>query len=201
LTGQRAAFIDRDGIVNELVYYPEHGLVDSPFVPSQFELVEGIGEALRGLKGAGFKLVVVSNQPGIAKKHLTMETFRRMQGKMHRLLTAEGVKLDAEYYCFHHPQAKVAKYRVECDCRKPKPGLLLKASDELGLDLAASVMVGDGLPDVIAGRTAGCKTVLVTNLNSLVSRMMAETGVEPNYVARNVTEAADIIKNGTMETL
>ena len=201
MKGRKAALLDRDGVINEMVYYPEHGLVDSPFVPAQFELVEGIGEALRGLKAAGFKLVVVSNQPGVAKKHFTMETFRRMQGKMHSLLAAESIELDGEYYCFHHPRAKVARYRVDCDCRKPKTGLLLKAADELGLDLVDSVMIGDGISDVVAGRRAGCRTVLVSNLNSVVSSLLAERGVEPDYVARDVTELADIVKKDALEVV
>jgi len=198
LNGRRAAFLDRDGIINEMVHYPEHGLVDSPFVPAQFELVQGVGGALRNLKAAGFKLVIVSNQPGVAKKHFSMETFKRVQRRMHRLLAVEGVELDGEYYCFHHPRAKLAKYRVDCDCRKPKPGLLLKAADEMGLDLAGSVMIGDGLTDVIAGKRAGCKTVLVTNLNLLVNSLMIEQGAEPDFIARDVTEAADIVKKDAL---
>jgi D-glycero-D-manno-heptose 1,7-bisphosphate phosphatase len=195
----RAAFVDRDGIVNELVYYPDPGIVDSPFVPSQFELVDGIGPALREIRDDGFKLVVVSNQPGVAKKHFTMGTFKKMQARMHRLLEAEGVRLDGEYYCFHHPQARVAKYRVECDCRKPKPGMMLRAAKELDLDLAASFFIGDGLSDVTAGKRAGVKTILVANLSSLLGRMMAERGAEPDFLARNVAEAADIVKNQLTE--
>ncbi|MDE1858775.1 MAG: HAD family hydrolase [Thaumarchaeota archaeon] len=195
----RATFLDRDGFIDEMVYYADPGVVDSPFTPKQFELVEGIGPALRAIKAAGYKLVLVSNQPGMAKKHLTFATFRKIRAKMRRLLAAEGVELDGEYYCFHHPQAKLAKYRVDCDCRKPKPGMLLQAARDLGLDLAHSIMIGDGLNDVIAGKRAGCKTILVANLNSLLSEKMDETGTRPDFVARNVTEAADIVKNNLME--
>ncbi len=196
---KKAILLDKDGVLNEMVYYPEHGIVDSPLTTSQLVLTGGIGGALRSLKAMGYLLVVVSNQPGVAKKHFTMEAFKKMRVKMRRLLAAEGVSLDGEYYCFHHPQAKVAKYRLDCDCRKPEPGLLLKAADELRLDLASSVMIGDGLQDVIAGRKAGCRTILVTNLNSLVSKMMTERDAEPDFVARNVTEAADIVKSNLVE--
>ncbi|HEV2139013.1 MAG TPA: HAD family hydrolase [Nitrososphaerales archaeon] len=198
---KKAILLDRDGVLNEMSYYPDHGIVDSPFTVSRLVLTEGIGEALRSLKSMGYLLVVVSNQPGIAKKHFTMETFKKMQRKMNRMLADEGIRLDGEYYCFHHPRAKVAKYRVECDCRKPKPGLLLRAADELGLDLTDSVMIGDGLSDVVAGKAAGTKTVLVTNLNSLVNSLVAERGVEPDFVARDVTEAADIVKNDILEVV
>ena len=177
-----------------MVYYPDPGVVDSPFTPKQFELVEGIGPALREMKAAGFKLVLASNQPSVAKKHLTMATFRKIQTKMHRLLDAEGVKLDGEYYCFHHPQAKIARYRVVCECRKPKPGMLLQAAKDLHLDLESSIMIGDGLYDVGAGRAAGCKTILVANLSALLSQKMDELDVHPDFIARNVTEAADIVK-------
>jgi D-glycero-D-manno-heptose 1,7-bisphosphate phosphatase len=195
----RAVLLDRDGIIDELVYYPEHGVADSPFMPSQFVLVEGIGAALRELKAAGYKLVLVSNQPGMAKKNLTKPTFKRIQAKMRNLLAAQGVKLDGEYYCFHHPQGKVARYRVACDCRKPKPGMLLKAAEELNLDLASSWMIGDSVTDVMAGSRAGCRTILVTNLNSTVAKMISQSGVEPDFVARNVTEAAAIVKKGAPE--
>lgn len=195
----RAVLLDRDGIINEMVYYSDPGVVDSPFTVKQFELVEGIGPALRTLKKAGYRLVLVSNQPSVAKRHLTMATFRRIQAKMRRLLAAEGVRLDGEYYCFHHPQAKVAEYRMECDCRKPKPGMLLDAARDLGLDLAGSVMIGDGLNDVLAGKRAGCWTILVANLNSLLSRKMDELGARPDFVARNITEAADIVMRQVLQ--
>lgn len=190
----RAVLLDRDGIIDEMVYYPDPGIVDSPFTPKQFVLVEGIGEALREMKSAGYKLVLVSNQPGVAKKHMTMPTFRKIQAKMRRLLAAEGVELDAEYYCFHHPQAKVAAYRTDCACRKPKPGMLLGAAQDLGLDLSRSVMIGDGLQDVLAGKRAGCRTILVANLNATLSGKMDELDAHPDFVARNVAEAARIVR-------
>lgn len=190
----KAVLLDRDGIINELVYYADPGIVDSPFVPSQFRLVEGIGTALRELRRMGFKLVVVSNQPGVAKGHFTMATFKRVQAKMRKLLAAEGAKLDKEYYCFHHPQGRISRYRADCECRKPKPGMILQAADDLGLDLAQSVMIGDGLNDVLAGRRAGCRTVLVANLNSLLARKMDELGAAPDFAARNIAEGADIVK-------
>ncbi len=193
MTGQRAALLDRDGILNRMIYYPDPGVVDSPFTPKQFELTEEIGPALRTIRAAGFKLVLVSNQPSVAKKHLTMATFRQIQAKMRRLLAKEGIKLDAEYYCFHHPQAKIAKYRVDCACRKPKPGMLLDAAKDLNLDLSQSVMIGDGLYDVLAGKRAGCRTILVANLSALLSTKMDEMDAHPDFVARNVAEAAAIV--------
>ena len=198
MTGHRAVYLDRDGVVNEMVYYPDPGVVDSPFTSKQFELVDGIGPALRAMKAAGYELVLVSNQPSMAKKHLTFTTFRKIQAKMHRLLDAEGIVLDGEYYCFHHPQARIPKYRAVCECRKPRPGLLLQAARDLDLDLAHSVMIGDGFNDVGAGRSAGCRTILVANLNGLLSRKMDELRLYPDFVARNVDESSDIVKKLAM---
>jgi D-glycero-D-manno-heptose 1,7-bisphosphate phosphatase len=184
-----------------MAYYPEHDLVDSPFKPSQLALVEGAGEALRNFRKMGYKLIVVSNQPGVAKGHFTVRTHNLMRSKVRELLAKEGVELDAEYYCFHHPQARVEKYRVDCECRKPKPGMLIRAAEEQGISLPDSLMIGDGLQDIIAGKAAGTKTILVANMNSLIGRLMAERNVVPDYVARNLTETIDLVKrcNGSME--
>ena len=195
----RAVLLDRDGVLNEMIYQPDPGIVDQPYSPSKFELMPGVGPALRAMKGAGYKLVVVSNQPGVAKKHYSMATFKKMQAKMRRLLAKDGVKLDAEYYCFHHPQGKIAKYRVECACRKPKPGMMLDAARDLNLDLTRSVMIGDGLYDVMAGKRAGVKTILVANLNALLSSKMDELDAHPDFVARNIAEAASIVAKLTLE--
>lgn len=191
---QKACLLDRDGVLNEMIYQPDPGIVDQPYTPSKFELMPGVGPALRTMKEAGYKLVVVSNQPGVAKKHYSMSTFKKMQAKMRRLLAKDGVELDAEYYCFHHPQGKMAKYRAECGCRKPKPGMILDAARDLDLDLAHSVMIGDGLYDVLAGKRAGVKTILVANLNALLGRKMDELDAHPDFVARNIAEAAEIVK-------
>jgi D-glycero-D-manno-heptose 1,7-bisphosphate phosphatase len=192
---RRAVFLDRDGTITELVYYSEHGLVDSPCAPSQMALVEGAGEVLRSFKRMGYKLILVSNQPGIAKHHFTMETHRRMSAKMSRLLSVEGVELDGEYYCFHHPQAKLSGYRVTCDCRKPNPGMLVKAAREQGISLCDSVMIGDGLTDVMAGKSAGTTTILIGNINSFLNRLMSTLAVEPDFVARSFLDTVQFVKD------
>ncbi|HEV2226199.1 MAG TPA: HAD family hydrolase [Nitrososphaerales archaeon] len=190
----KAIFLDRDGVINEMVYYPEHGFVDSPFTSSQFALVDDIGKALRSFQELGYKLIVISNQPGIAKGRFSKATFDKVRKKMNSLLEEESVRLDAEYYCFHHPQARVPKYRVDCECRKPKPGMLVRAAKDHAISLDDSVMVGDGLTDVLAGRSAGCTTVLLANMNAFLAKLMEERGAEPTYVARNLAELTDIVK-------
>lgn len=191
----RAVFLDRDGIINELVYYPDHGIVDSPSNPDEFRLVRGIGRALSKLKALNFKLILVSNQPGVAKGHFSMKVFKAINRKMELELRRQGVGLDGEYYCMHHPQARLARYRVRCGCRKPKPGLILKSARKQRLKLRDSFVIGDGLVDVLAGKRAGCTTMLVGGVNSLVIKLMNEMKATPDYTARNIEEAVGIIIN------
>lgn len=190
----RAVFLDRDGIINELVYHRDQGIVDSPSSPAQFRLVKGVGGSLKNLKRLGYKLILISNQPGIAKGHFTLKLFRKTTLKMEDELRKAGVSLDAQYYCLHHPAAIVRKYRVRCRCRKPKPGLILRAAREHGVDLRRSVFVGDGLTDVKAGKLAGCLTILISGVNSLMVRMMRDMDAEPDYTVRTLAEAVSVVR-------
>ena len=124
----KAVFLDRDGTINEIVYYPDLGIIDSPFTVEQFKLLPGAGEAIKMLNQSEFKVVLVSNQPGIAKGHFSIDTFEKIGEEMKTELAAYDAFLDAEYYCLHHPEAKNAEYKENCECRKPKSGLLLKAA-------------------------------------------------------------------------
>lgn len=193
----RAVFLDRDGVINELIYYEEHGIVDSPFTPEQMKVFPWVPEAIRRLKELGFKVIIASNQPGIAKGHFSRETFRRIRERMLSQIERDGVRIDGEYYCFHHPEAVVEELRVNCDCRKPKPGLLLRASRELGIDLSSSWMVGDGIVDIKAGKEAGCWTIFIGRLKCDICRLMDENGARPDFIASNLLEAAKIIEKET----
>ena len=191
----RAVFLDRDGVINELIYYPEQGIIDSPFTVEQLKLFPWAGEATRRLSEAGYKLVVVSNQPGIAKGNLSPETFENIRQKMTDELTKSGGTLDGEYYCLHHPEARVEHLRINCECRKPKPGLLLQAGRELNIDLSQSWMVGDGLSDVQAGKSAGCKTILLGRAKCELCHLMDEGNARPDFIVANLLEAVSIILN------
>ena len=193
MSSARAVFLDRDGVINELVYYPDHGIVDSPFTAGQFVMKPHAGEALRKLREAGYRLVLVSNQPGIAKGNLTEEAFNKIARKMREQLAGEGITLDGEYYCFHHPEAKVASLRKVCTCRKPEPGLILQAAGELNLDLERSWMVGDGITDVAAGQAAGCRTVLVGRMKCELCQLMEEHKARPDAVCAGLPAAAGLI--------
>jgi D-glycero-D-manno-heptose 1,7-bisphosphate phosphatase len=188
---QPAVFLDRDGTITDMVYYPGHALVDSPCSPSQLALVEGAGAALRSLQELGYKLVVVSNQPGIAKGHFTPKIHQQIKERLNHLLDLEDVALTGQHYCLHHPQSKLAEYRKDCGCRKPQPGLLLQAAQEHDISLRDSVTIGDGLTDVMAGTKAGTQTILLTTVNSLIARLIVDQGAEPGFIARNLPEAVN----------
>jgi len=120
----KAVFLDRDGVINELIYHQEQGIIDSPLTIEQFSLLPGVSEAIRKLRETDYKVILVSNQPGIAKGHISQKTFDKIREKMKEELAKDGALLDGEYYCFHHPEAKVEEFRANCECRKPGPGLL-----------------------------------------------------------------------------
>lgn len=144
---QPAIFLDRDGTLNK-----DHGYV---YEIDQFEFIEGTIEALIELKSMGFALVLVTNQSGIARGIFSEQQFMMLTEWMDWSLADRGVDLDGIYYCPHHPDGKISAWRDVCDCRKPQPGMLLTARDELQLDMTASYMAGDKLEDMQAGMAAG----------------------------------------------
>jgi len=190
----RAVFLDRDGVINEIVHFPEFGVLDSPLNPKQFRLLPYAAEAIRVLNHLGFKVIVVSNQPSIAKGKMTAEAFERIRLKMRKELEKKGAHIDAEYYCFHHPLARDSRHRVDCDCRKPKPGLLLRAAKDLELDLSNCYMIGDSLIDIKAGKTVGCRSFLVGYFKCDLCKLMENEGVKPDLIISNALEASKIIE-------
>jgi D-glycero-D-manno-heptose 1,7-bisphosphate phosphatase len=152
--GQRAVFLDRDGVLVE-----DRGPLTRP---EDIVLQAEAGPALRQLKQAGYQLIVVSNQTAVSRGLLDEPAVRALEEEIERRLEqAGGVPLDGFYFCPHHPRATLPAYRRDCPCRKPAPGLLLRAAVEHGIDLARSTMVGDRPTDVAAGRRAGCRTIQV----------------------------------------
>jgi len=189
-----AVFLDRDGVINEIVYFPEFGVLDSPLNPRQFKLLPGVAEAIRAFNRLGLKVIVASNQPGIAKGKMTEKIFVRIRRKMKRELEKGGAYLDAEYYCFHHPFAKNTKYRDNCGCRKPKPGLILRAAKDFGLDLSKCYVVGDGLTDIEAGRAIGCKVFLIGSFKCDLCKLMENYSVKPDFIVSSLLHASKIIE-------
>ena len=154
---QKAIFLDRDGTINKYVGYLR--------TPEQFELLEGVGEAIRKINLSGYLAIVVTNQPVIARGEVTVDGLQEIHNKMETMLGKEGAYLDGVYYCPHHPDkgfaGEVEELKIVCECRKPKAGLLLKVAKDFNIDLSQSWMIGDSENDVLAGRNAGCKTALI----------------------------------------
>ncbi len=193
VSGRGAVFVDRDGVINELVPDPVSGRPESPLRPGDVRLVPGASAALGRLASAGWRLVGVSNQPAAAKGLVSLEDLQALHARVLELLAAEGVRFDAFKICLHHPEGVVQELTVECDCRKPAPGMLLEAARELDLDPAASWMVGDTDGDVAAGRAAGCHTVLVEYPGSAHKR---DSDPHPDTIVRNLAAAASVILAG-----
>jgi D-glycero-D-manno-heptose 1,7-bisphosphate phosphatase len=191
---RNAIFLDRDGVMNPYVYNAEFGTVDSPNSPDEFTLIPGAGEAVTEFNRLGFVVVVVSNQPGIAKGKFTPALLEQVDAKMRAGIAAWGGKLDAVYYCLHHPDAVVPVYRERCECRKPRPGMLLEAARQLDIDLKNSYMIGDGVTDIEAGRAAGTHTVFIGQSKPYVFEAFEKHGVQPDFMAPTLTGAMEIIK-------
>ena len=154
---QRAIFLDRDGTINRYVGF----LTDI----EHFELYKGVEEAIRKINNSGYLAIVVTNQPVIARGEVTTIELETIHQKMETLLGQGGAYLDAIYYCPHHPHrgyvGEISKLKIDCECRKPKPGMLLQAANDFNIDLSKSWMIGDSENDVSCGEKAGCKTVLL----------------------------------------
>ena len=189
-----AVLLDRDGIINELMYFPEQGTVDSPFVADQMKLTPFAVNSINRFHKLGFKVFVISNQPGMAKGHFDETSFEAISRRMRELLRDGGTYVDGEYYCFHHPQGTREKYRMVCDCRKPLPGLILKAAREHGFSVPDTFMIGDGIVDVKAGRAAGCKTILVASVNGFLLKLLAKENAEPDFLVRTLDEAVEVVE-------
>lgn len=193
MSGRRAVFVDRDGVINELVPDPGSGRPESPLRPSDLRLVPGASAALGRLASAGWRLVGVSNQPAAAKGLVSLEELQAVHARVLEMLAAEGVGFDAFKLCLHHPEGVVPELKGECECRKPAPGMLLEAARELGLDPAGSWMVGDTDGDMAAGRTAGCHTALVEYPGSAHKR---HGDSRPDTIVRNLAAAVTFILAG-----
>jgi D-glycero-D-manno-heptose 1,7-bisphosphate phosphatase len=191
---RNTVFLDRDGVINPYVYNTEFGTVDSPSSPDDFSIAPGAGEAVAEFNRMGFLVVVVSNQPGVAKGKFTLEVLEKVNAKMHAGIAACGGKLDAIYYCLHHPDGVLPAYRVRCECRKPRPGMLLEAARDLDIDLRNAYMVGDGVTDIEAGRAVGAQTVFIGQSKPYIFEAFERRGLLPDFITPALAGAVDIIK-------
>jgi D-glycero-D-manno-heptose 1,7-bisphosphate phosphatase len=183
---RRAVFIDKDGTLVEDVPYN----VD----PARVRLARDAVPAVRRLAEQGFTLVIVTNQAGVARGLFPESAVEEMGRHLIRVLADRGVRIAGFYFCPHLPDAAIPEYRVDCDCRKPQPGLIRRACDELDLNPDESWMVGDIATDVAAGQAAGCRTVLA---NANPARELEKLRVAPTIVAATLNEAADALLSAT----
>ncbi len=180
---QKAIFLDRDGTINKLKGF----LTDI----NEFELIDGVSEAIRKINNSEYLAIIITNQPVVARGEVTKEELDEIHNKMETLLGLDGAYLNDIFYCPHHPDSgflgEVKELKIVCDCRKPKPGMLINASQKYNIDLSASWMIGDYKNDIFAGINAGCKTALIsdknetwgenikdTNLLNIVNRILGE---------------------------
>ncbi len=188
---QRAVFLDRDGTINRY-----RGFLRDI---REFELLEQAADAIRELNNAGYLCIVVTNQPVVARGEITEEGLREIHNKMETLLGQEGAYVDAIYYCPHHPhkgfEGEVAELKINCDCRKPKPGMLLQAARDYHICLEESWMVGDSARDIQAGIAAGCRTVWIAGGEDAGNSHDMQPGCENVWIAGN--EDGNAVKKGT----
>lgn len=178
--GNKAVFIDRDGTIN----------IDGPYLdnPDRFEMYLGVGEGVKKLKDDGFKILVMTNQSGIARGYFTEDILLNIHERMKMEFIKFDVKLDRIYYCPHHPDD-------DCDCRKPKTGLFEKAIEEHDIDVNQSYMIGDKILDVEAGQKIGVKTVLIPEAHARNEFLSTKNEWEchPDYVADDFVDAVEWI--------
>jgi D-glycero-D-manno-heptose 1,7-bisphosphate phosphatase len=188
-----AVFLDRDGVITELVWHDIDGAYESAAHPDRVSLVPDAGAALRAMRSAGFLIVVVSNQPAAAKGTASRADLDATHRRIVALLSEAGAHIDEFRYCLHHPRGIEPELTQECSCRKPEPGLILAAAADLDIDVERSWMIGDADIDIEAGCRAGCRTILVEHPLSAHRR---GSDIAADYRVRNLAEAADIVTAG-----
>ncbi len=184
---KKAIFLDKDGTLIPDIPYNVN--------PDLITLSETAIPALRLLKNENYLLIVISNQSGVARGYFTEKDLEPVSKKISDLLAKNDILIDGFYYCPHHEKGSVTEYSITCDCRKPLPGLILKAAKDFSANLSKSWMIGDILNDVEAGKAAGCRTVLIDNGNE--TEWIRNEKREPDFMAYNLLEAANLILEHT----
>ncbi|MCR4924198.1 MAG: HAD-IIIA family hydrolase [Lachnospiraceae bacterium] len=194
--GLKAVFLDRDGVINEIVYNEDIEQLDSPQKKEDFKLLPNVVSALRKFKDKGYLIFIVTNQPGAAKGKSRLSDLYDINTGFVNSMKAEGIELEAVYMCPHYPRLlpyTKEKFLIkECDCRKPKPGLILKAGESYNIDYENSYMIGDSFTDVEAGKAAGVKTVYIGDLKCDACKKLCD--IEPDIIARDILDASEKVK-------
>jgi|SRR3989344_1416618 len=193
---KKALFLDRDGVIIKMHYHEDSGIIETPLSLEQVEFQHGIFDLLHLAKKLGYLLILVSNQPGVGIKKISLIIHNQIKDYIAQKLQDEGVPLDGQYYCLHHPYAQIAEYKKECECRKPKIGLLVQAIEEFDIDPKKSWMIGDGVNDIISGSNIGCKTILIGNIYEAeyLSILEKELGnIKPNFLVKKIEQIDGLI--------
>ena len=196
---KRVLFLDRDGVIN-CVVKNEKGKYDSPQSVKQVSLVKDIEKIIGWANDKGIKVVEITNQPAVAKGKMSMKTSDEIEEKIDSLLREKKVKIDSKYICYHHPMGVLPELTMKCKCRKPKPGLLVQAAKEMDIDMENSVFVGDRDWDVLAGKAAGCKTVIYLFKDDNPEKIKYALDSPADYKVWSLDEALMIIKSLLMES-
>jgi D-glycero-D-manno-heptose 1,7-bisphosphate phosphatase len=186
---KKAVFLDRDGVLNELVLNPATGEFEPPHSPDDLTLFPDTIESLRILQDAGFELFLISNQPDHAKGKTSLEQLQAVHERLDHLLKSKEISFREYYYCYHHPNGIVPDYSCVCECRKPKSFFLQTAAKTYDIDLFNSWMIGDRCSDIECGKSAGARTILIKNPFSLMFQGLCK----PNFTTQNLKEAVQII--------
>ena len=187
----KAIFIDKDGTLIPDIPYN----INADLITIEPETIKG----LQFLKEQGFLLIIISNQSGIAKGYFEEGDLKKVKNRIDSLLQPHQVNIDEFYYCPHYPNAAIRKYAIDCDCRKPMPGLILRAAQDFNIDLSQSWMIGDILNDIEAGKRAGCKTILLDKGHE--TEWVLSPLRTPDFTAKNIMEAALLVKQYSKKLL
>lgn len=187
----KAIFLDRDGTLNY-----DYGYIKDP---KKVKLFSKVGASLKLLKEYNFKLIIVSNQSGVAKDYMSIFQANLINKRLQEELNKLNIFIDETYICPHHFEGKIKKYTINCSCRKPNPGMLLEAKNKYNLDLSQSFLIGDKISDIGAGFNAGCKTILVlTGYGKKELKRQEQWEYQPDYIAKDLYRAASwIVKYGS----
>ena len=188
----KSVFLDRDGVINELILNPASGEFEPPHSPDDLIIFPEVIESLRTLQNAGFELFLVSNQPDYAKGKTTLENIHAVHNRLNQIFLLEGIRFQKFYYCYHHPSGIIPDYSFSCECRKPKPYFIHRAAKEYGVDITQSWMIGDRDSDIECGRAAGTRTIVIEYNHSSENRGK----ICPDFTATNLKVAVEIIING-----
>jgi D-glycero-D-manno-heptose 1,7-bisphosphate phosphatase len=181
----KAVFLDRDGTIIEDVGYLNN--------PQHIKFIDGSIDAIKKLNESGYKVVVITNQAGIARGLITEDMLQTIDKTLHKWILSGGAHLDSIYYCPHHPEHGVHPYKQDCTCRKPHPGLIKKAEKDLDIDLSQSFMIGDKATDVEAGQRAGTKAIFVRS--GPREKEEGKIKEKPDHIAENLADAVNWLLN------